>query len=480
MGKARAFLEIPRRDPGYRPRAERICDFHEVEQRLDDAALRDQAARCMNCGIPFCHGCGCPLGNLIPEWNELVYRGRWREALDLLYLNNNFPEFTGRVCPAPCEAACTAGLHDAAVTIRQLELAIIEKGYATGYLVPRPPATRTGRSVAVIGSGPAGLAAADELNHHGHLVTIYEQDRLPGGLLRYGIPDFKLAKTVIDRRLALMAAEGVVFENGVTVGRDLSPHFLCRRHHALLLAIGARRPRDLAVPGRELAGIHFALDFLAQQNRRLAGELPPDQGIIATNRQVVVLGGGDTGADCIGTAIRQGARSVVQLEILPEPPATRAPTTPWPMWPYQKRSSSSHGEGGERHWNMATKRLVGHNGSVARIEGTKVNWEYDADGRPTRMTELPNAEFSLPADLVLIAMGFTGPEPEGVIAQLGLELNARGGIAVDTNGMTSRPGVFAAGDAAHGASLVVQAIASGRRLAAAIATWLEAPSHPLP
>ncbi len=472
MGKPRAFLEVPRRDPGYRPRAERVQDWREVEQRLDDAALREQASRCMDCGIPFCHGCGCPLGNVIPEWNEMVHQGRWRDAVDLLYATNNFPEFTGRICPAPCEAACTAGLHEQAVSIRQVELTVIEKAYAEGYIQPRPPARRTGRTVAVIGSGPAGLAAADQLNRLGHQVTVYEQDPRPGGLLRYGIPDFKLEKRVVDRRLDLMAAEGVVFENGVAVGRDIAPEFLRRRFDALCLAVGARQPRDLDVPGRDLAGIHFAMDFLAQQNRRLAGDIVTDDAITAKDLRVVVIGGGDTGSDCVGTSIRQGAASVVQLEILPEPPEARHASTPWPQWPYQKRSSSSHHEGCERRWSVVTKKFVGRKGRVNRLDGVAVDWATDADGRPVRMSETPDSAFSLPADLVLLAMGFTGPAKDGLAERLGLALDARGCLAVNPDGMTSVPGIFAAGDAVSGASLVVRAIAAGRQLALSIDAWL--------
>jgi glutamate synthase (NADPH/NADH) small chain len=472
MGKPRAFLDVPRRDPGYRPRDERTQDFREVEQRLDDAALREQASRCMDCGIPFCHGCGCPLGNVIPEWNEMVFQGRWQEAANLLYATNNFPEFTGRICPAPCEAACTAGLHEQAVAIRQVELAVIEKAYAEGYIQPRPPARRTGKTVAVIGSGPAGLAAADQLNRMGHQVTVYEQDARPGGLLRYGIPDFKLEKTVVDRRIALMAAEGVTFENGVAAGRDIAPTFLRRRFDALCLAIGARQPRDLKVPGRDLAGIHFAMDFLAQQNRRIAGYLGDDAAISAAGLRVVVIGGGDTGSDCVGTAIRQGAASVTQLEIMPEPPEARHESTPWPQWPYQKRTSSSHQEGCERRWSVVTKKFIGRKGRVNRLAGVAVAWATDADGRPVRMSETPASDFSLPADLVLLAMGFTGPAKDGLAEALGLALDARGCLAVDANGMTSAPGIFAAGDAVSGASLVVRAIAAGRSLAVNIDAWL--------
>ncbi|MFZ2655322.1 MAG: glutamate synthase subunit beta [Victivallales bacterium] len=473
MGKPRGFIEIPRKEPGYRPKEERILDFNEVEKRLNDEELREQAARCMDCGIPFCHGCGCPLGNVIPEWNDLVYHGHWKEALELLYSTNNFPEFTGRICPALCEAACTVGLNSEPVSIRQIEINLIEKGYKEGYIVPRPPERRTGTKVAVVGSGPAGLAIADQLNHMGHSVTVFEQDQKIGGILRYGIPDFKLDKKIIRRRIDLMSAEGIVFETGVSIGRDMSANYLLSRFDAVCLACGSREPRDLNIPGRDLDGVYLAMSFLTQQNKRIGRESFACKEISAKDKKVVVIGGGDTGSDCVGTSIRHGASSVVQIEIMPKPPETRDPSTPWPQWPYVIRTSSSHKEGCERMWNVMTKSFESENGKLKGLNCVKVEWETDLLGRPKAFKEVPNSEFNIPADLALISMGFTGVEKKGMISDIGIKLAKNGTIAIDENGMTNVKGVFAAGDAVAGASLVVRAIAAGRDLAEKVNKYLE-------
>lgn len=474
MGNPRGFIEIDRQEPGYRPKEERINDFKEVEKQLSPSQIAKQAERCMDCGIPFCHGCGCPLSNLIPEWNELVAEGQWEEAFKLLKSTNNFPEFTGRICPAPCEAACTAGLNGEPVTIRQIELNIIETAYEKGYFKPEPPETRTGYKVAVVGSGPAGLALADCLNKMGHQVTVYEKNKKPGGLLRYGIPDFKLEKSIIDRRLKIMIEEGVNFENGVCIGEDIFMEYLQNKFDAIAITVGSEIPRDLPIPGRDLAGIHFAMDFLVQQNRRVAGEKLVGKRINAKGKKVVVIGGGDTGSDCVGTSIRQGAESVTQIEIMPEPPAKRSEYTPWPEWPYSLRTSSSHKEGCERQWDVMTKRFVGKKGKITGIDAVKVKWDIDKNGRPCNMKEVADSEFHLEADLVLLAMGFTGPlqQEDGPIKKLDLKIDDRGNILVDKNGMSSVDGVFAAGDAASGASLVVRAMIAGRELARGIDRYL--------
>jgi glutamate synthase (NADPH/NADH) small chain len=465
MGNPKGFLEVKRKEPGYRPVKERVGDFKEVEQRLSEEEIKKQASRCMDCGIPFCHGSGCPLRNLIPEWNDLVYKNRWKEALDLLLATNNFPEFTGRICPALCEASCTVGINAEPVCIRQVELSLVEKGFKEGYISPKPPKTRSGKRVAVVGSGPAGLAVADELNKMGHLVTVFERDNYAGGLLRYGIPDFKLDKHVVQRRVDLMAAEGVSFETGVHVGLDISAKYLLKRFDAVCITIGARAPRDLKAPGRELAGVHFALDFLWQQNCRVCGQPFDVADINAAGKKVLVIGGGDTGSDCVGTSVRHGALSVTQIEILPKPPENRADSTPWPAWPYQLRTSSSHKEGCERLWDVATKSFEGENGVLKRVHAIKVAWEFDAHGRPSKMKEIPGSEFVIEADLAFLAMGFTGPERDGILSQFGVEYDKRGNVLTDASLMTTQKGVFAAGDVVSGASLVVRAMAAGRQLA---------------
>lgn len=420
----------------------------------------------MDCGIPFCNT-GCPLGNLIPEWNDAIYRDRIDEAIASLHATNNFPEVTGRVCPAPCEAACVLGINDDPVSIKLIEKSIADRAFAEHLVIPHPPTSRTGKRVAVIGSGPAGLAAAQQLNRAGHTVVVFEQaDRL-GGLLTYGIPDFKLEKSIIERRLAQMREEGVEFRTNTAIGVDVHTQQLRQEYDAVCVAVGSRHPRDLPLPGRELHGIHFAMDFLEQSNRRVAGEsIPDEKAIIATGKDVVVIGGGDTGSDCIGTSHRQGARSVASLEIMPRPPEERAPSTPWPEWPLMLRSSSSHEEGGERHWSVSTESFGGSDGRVTHLNGVAVELR---DGRFQRVD---GSEFKLKADLVLLAMGFLHPERPGLLEQLGAELDARGNIKVDGGFMTTAPGVFAAGDCQRGQSLVVWAIADGRKAARGIDLYL--------
>ena len=472
MGDVTGFIEFPRVEVGHRPVAERIRDWREIDLPLVEKALRQQAARCMDCGVPFCHGAGCPVRNRIPEFNDLVFRNRWREAAENLHSTNNFPEITGRVCPAPCEAACTLAINSNAVSIKQIEYQIAERAFAEGWLKPLRPETRTGKKVAVIGSGPAGLAAAQQLTRAGHEVVVFEKDLRPGGLLRFGIPDFKLAKHILDRRLEQMTAEGTVFEPAVQVGVDISGRYLRTMFDAVCLTMGAGEPRPLAVPGAELPGVHFAMEFLSQQNRRLAHEPVPgdEHSIVATGKHVVVVGGGDTGSDCVGTSIRQGAASVHQFEILPQPPEGRNPETPWPFWPKIMRSSSSHEEGCHRRWSILTKRfLPGPSGQVATLEGCEVRWTAGPKG--FRMEELPGTQFTLRADLVLLAMGFLHVVHSGLIEQLGVELDGRGNV-VARDGVTNQKGIFAAGDTSRGASLVVHAINEGRRVAATIDRWL--------
>ena len=426
----------------------------------------------MNCGIPFCHS-GCPLGNLIPDWNDLVYRGKWKEALDALHSTNNFPEFTGRICPAPCEAACTLSINNDPVTIEYIEKAISERGWAEGWIVPHPPTWRSGKSVAVVGSGPSGLAAAAQLNHAGHLVTLYERNEVIGGLLRLGIPDFKLEKDVVQRRVDQMAAEGVTFVTNAYIGQNVPVSELKEKFDAIVLTGGSTVPRDLDVPGRELNGIHPAMDYLTMQNRTNTGvEFPESERISATGKHVVILGGGDTGADCLGTAHRQGALSVHQFELLPEPPVERATNNPWPQWPLILRSASAHEEGGVRDYNIQTKSFAGSNGQVTKLHGIRLEWGApDETGRPT-MKELEGTEFEIDADLVLFALGFLHPEKNGMLDDLGVELDARGNVSTNSDRMTSVPGVFAAGDMHRGQSLVVWALAEGRQAAHGVDKYL--------
>jgi glutamate synthase (NADPH/NADH) small chain len=473
MGKATGFLEHPRAPAPMRPVGERRRDWHEVQGNLAPEQARTQGARCMDCGIPFCNS-ACPLGNLIPDWNDLVFRDKWEDALARLHSTNNFPEFTGLVCPAPCEAACVLGINDDPVTIKQIEWEISRRGWEEGWIRPVLPARRTGRSVAVVGSGPAGLAASQQLNRAGHTVTVFEKSDRIGGLLRYGIPEFKLEKWIVDRRLDQMREEGVLFQAGVHVGVDLHVAELRRNFDAVLLCLGSEQPRDLPVEGRDLRGVHFAMEFLTQQNRRCQGDaLDPAQDILATGRHVVILGGGDTGSDCVGTSHRQGARSVTSIELLERPPDQRAPETPWPLWPLVFRTSSSHEEGGEREYAVLTKRLEGEGGRVARLHAVRVRFGApDGSGRP-RLEEIPGSEFSLPADLVLLAMGFVHPVHEHLVAGLGARLDPRGNLLADTRSFaTSEPGVFAAGDCRRGQSLVVWALWEGREAARAVDAYL--------
>ena len=470
MAKAKGFLEFKRQSAAYRPVEERIHDYNEIEIPLTPDALRQQAARCIDCGIPFCHGTGCPVRNMIPEFNDLVYQGRWRQACEVLHATNNFPEITGRVCPAPCEASCTLAINDTPVTIRHIEYQIVERGFAEGWILPLKAPQKTDKRVAVIGSGPAGLAAAQQLARAGHKVTIFERDQYPGGLLRYGIPDFKLEKNVIERRLQQMTEEGVEFQTGVSVGEDLSASYMSKRYDAICLATGACQPRDLAVPGRGFENIAFAMDFLKRQNKINFGEATANgEGLNARDKHVIVIGGGDTGSDCVGTSRRQGAASITQLEILPQPPVERPADTLWPMWPRTMRTSSSHQEGCERMWSVTTTRFSGTETRVSQVHCVKVEWVKK--NNQWKVVEIPGTEFTLPADLVLLAMGFVHVEHGPLVTGLSLELDERGNLKTQ-NFQTSNPMVFAAGDAVSGASLVVRAIDGGRLAAAAIDTWL--------
>jgi glutamate synthase (NADPH/NADH) small chain len=471
VGKITGFLEIHRHKPPARPVAERVRDWREVYLPYPAQDLRDQGARCMDCSIPFCHQ-GCPLGNLIPEWNDLVYRDRWREAIERLHATNNFPEFTGRLCPAPCEGSCVLEINDDPVTIKSIENAIIERAFEEGWIAAQPPLERTGKRVAVVGSGPAGLAAADQLNRVGHLVTVFERADRIGGLLRYGIPEFKMEKRVLDRRLALLEQEGIVFRTGMDIGRTVPIDEVRQSFDAMLLAGGATAPRNLPVPGRELAGIHFAMDYLTQQNQRCEGDAIDESDVIsARGRRVVIIGGGDTGADCLGTAHRQGALSVHQFELLARPPAGRAPENPWPEWPNIFRVAPANEEGGERRYAVSTEGFSGDaNGRVAKLHGVDVRMIRE-DGQ-TRFEKVPGSEFDMDVDLVLLAMGFTGPERQGVISSLGVRLTERGNVWRDERWMTSVPGVFTAGDMQRGQSLIVWAIAEGRAAARGIDLYL--------
>ena len=463
MGNPKAFINIPRKDAGYRPINERIYDFGEVEQTLNREDRKLQASRCMDCGIPFCHW-GCPLGNKMPEWQDLIYKGQWKEAVDNLHETNNFPDFTGRICPAPCEKSCVLALHDAPVTIRENEAAVTEVAFIEGMIKARPPKTRTGKKVAVIGSGPAGLAAAQQLNRKGHHVTIFEKDNGFGGLLRYGIPNFKLNKNIIDRRLAQLEEEGIEFKPNTEVGKDISGKEIMKNFDAVCLSIGAGHPRDIQPEGRDLKGIYFAMDFLSQQNQLIMGETVAEKDIIsAKDKQVLVIGGGDTGSDCVGTSIRQGALKVTQIEILPQPPVGKNPETPWPFYPTILKTSSSHQEGCARKWALNTKQFVGVKGQLTEVIVEEVEWSKDESGRmnmtPTGKTD------TIKADLVFLALGFIHPVHEGLLTELGVNFDGRGNVAIDKENKSNVAKVFAAGDAAMGASLVVRAIASGRKVA---------------
>jgi len=466
MGNPKGFLEIGRVGFERRPVEERIQDWNEVYKEFPEDKLKAQASRCMDCGVPFCHQ-GCPLGNIIPDWNDLVYRGQWQEALLRLLATNNFPEFTGRLCPAPCEGSCVLGINADPVTIKNIEVMIIDRAFKEGIVRPRRPVRRTGKAVAIVGSGPAGLAAAAQLNQAGHWVTVYERDDRIGGLLRYGIPEFKMEKKILDRRLNIMLEEGVMFRTNANVGVNVSVEELRREFDAILLAGGATAPRDLQVPGRELKGVYFAMEFLPLQNKRCEGDNIPDADFIsAKDQRVVIIGGGDTGADCLGTVHRQGCRSVVQFEILPKPPGERAADNPWPNWPNIFRTSSAHEEGGGREYCVLTTKLTGRNGHVEQLHVIRVEFE----GR--NMREIPGTEFTIDADLVLLAMGFLGPEKKGMLDQLGVVINERGNVATNAEKMTNIPGVFAAGDMSRGQSLIVWAIREGRQAARFIDKYL--------
>ncbi|MBF0308941.1 MAG: glutamate synthase subunit beta [Magnetococcales bacterium] len=479
MGKTTGFMDYERESPPLRPVAERVRDWDELYQPFGQERLRQQAARCMDCGIPFCHN-GCSLNNIIPQWNDWVFRGRWEEALETLHRTNNFPEFTGRVCPAPCEASCVVGINREPVTIRLIEKNIIEEGFKRDLVRPLPPLSKTGKKVAVVGSGPAGMAAAQQLVRAGHDVVLFEKNERAGGLLRFGIPDFKLEKWVIDRRLGQMEAEGLTIRCGVNVGVDLSVETLRRDFEAVVLTGGSEAARDLPIPGRELKGIHQAMTFLAQQNRLLAG-LAIAEPISVEGKKVVVIGGGDTGADCVGVSVRQGATSVTQLELLPKPPKERSPDTPWPMWPHMMRTSTSHEEGCERVWSILTKRFVSDDhGNVKGLDCIEVRWKQEEMGGRPVMSEVAGGERDFEADVVLLAMGFLHPVHQGLLQGLGVELDARGNVKIDPNGMSSLPGVFAAGDMATGQSLVLKAIGSGRNAARGVDAWLRGGESILP
>ena len=476
MGKPTGFMESGRQPPERRPIVERKGDYQELYLDWPEAAVREQGSRCMDCAVPFCH-MGCPLGNVIPEFNHHVYQGEWERALHVLLSTNNFPEFTGRICPAPCEASCVLSINADPVTIEYIEKEISDRGYQEGWIVPQPPDERTGKKVAVVGSGPAGLAAAQQINRAGHWVTVLERANYIGGLLMLGIPDFKLDKHVVNRRIQLMADEGIEFRTGINVGVDYPVKDLLEEYDAVCLTGGSTHARDLPVPGRELDGIHLAMDYLPQQNKLLAGEeIDPEGHITAEGKRVVILGGGDTGADCLGTAHRQGAEVVYQFELLPEPPEERQPNNPWPQWPMILRSSAAHEEGGIRDYNILTKSFSGNNGQLKKLHAVRVEWIAGEDGR-FNMNEVPGSDMEVETDLVLLAMGFLHPEHDGMLTDLGVELDPRGNVKVDENKMTNIPGVFAGGDMARGQSLVVWAIAEGREVARGVDQYLVGASN---
>ena len=469
MADPRGFLKYKREGPQRRPVDLRVKDWKELYEPFPDEKLKIQGARCMDCGVPFCQSsAGCPVVNLIPEWNDLVHRGRWKDALKALHATNNFPEFTGRLCPAPCESACVLGINSDPVSIRVIEWNIIDKGFEEGWVEPVLPVVSSGKRVAIIGSGPAGLAAAQQLVRSGHGVTVLEKADRIGGLLRYGIPDFKMEKWVLERRLEQMRKEGVTFETGVCVGVDITVQTLRRDYDAVLLAMGAEQPRDLPVPGRDLKGVHLAMDYLTQQNKRVAGDTVLGEQISAQGKRVLIIGGGDTGSDCLGTAHRQGCVEAHQFELLPEPPPTRAESTPWPLWPMQLRTSHAHEEGCDREWSISTTKFSGQNGQVTKLHASRVKFEHG------KVIPVPGSEIEMDVDLVFLAMGFVGPVKSGLLDSLGLQYDPRGNVAVDERFMTNVDGVFATGDTKRGASLIVWAIAEGRKSAAGIHQYLQA------
>ena len=475
MGKPTGFLEFTRELPVKRPAAERTKDYKEFVERYPSEKLHQQASRCMNCGVPFCNN-GCPLGNVIPEFNDAVYRQNWEEAYEILAATNNFPEFTGRICPAPCESACVLGINQPPITIEEIEKHIIEIAFEKGLVQPKNFFLGTGKKVAVVGPGPAGLAAADQLNQAGHNVTVFERDAAPGGLLRYGIPDFKLEKWVIDRRLQLLEAEGVTFQCNAEVGRNIDINDLLREYHALVLAGGATIPRDLNIPGRALKGVHFAMDFLKQQNKRVSGEVVSGEAITAKDKNVIVIGGGDTGSDCVGTSHRQGAASVLQFELLPKPPEIRTAYMPWPTFPMVLKTTSSHEEGGLRHWAIATKAFIEDGaGNLKALLVADLEWSTAKDGRPAHFEEVPHSEREIPCELALLALGFLHPQQEGLLDQLEVQLDEKGNVRADEkNYQTSIAKIFTAGDMRRGQSLVVWAINEGRECARRVDAYLTA------
>lgn len=473
MGKPTGFLEFTRELPGKKAPRERVQNYNEFVERLSDTKLNEQSARCMNCGVPFCHS-GCPLGNIIPEFNDAVYHKDWKEAYEILTSTNNFPEFTGRICPAPCESACVLGINQPPVAIEEIERHIIEIAFDKGLVQAKAPRIRTGKKVAVIGSGPAGLAAAAQLNYAGHQVTVFERDDAPGGLLRYGIPDFKLEKWVIDRRVKVMEEEGVTFQCNANVGVNVSVNDLLREYNAIVLAGGSTIPRDLNIPGRQLKGVHYAMDFLKQQNKRVSNRAVSGEDILATDKHVVVIGGGDTGSDCVGTSNRHGAKSITQIELMPKPPGERTPYMPWPTYPMVLKTSSSHEEGADRHWAIGTKEFVGDdNGNLKGLKLVDLQWSLGVDGRPGGFTEVPGSEREVPCELAFLAMGFLHPQHTGLLDDLGVEKDERGNVKAGEKAFqTSIPKVFAAGDMRRGQSLVVWAISEGRECARKVDEFL--------
>ncbi len=470
MGKLTGFKEFDRKNYNKREVEERIKDYKEVYIPLTSEEISEQASRCMNCGTPFCNW-GCTLGNIVPDWNDMIYRDEWEKAYKRLSLTNNFPEFTGRVCPALCEAACTLGINRKSVSVREVELSIIERAFKEGWVKANTPRVRTGKKIAVVGSGPSGLAAAAELNYAGHEVTVFEKDEKLGGLLRYGIPDFKLEKHIVDRRIKVMEEEGVNFKTGIDVGQDITGQELLDSYDSIVLTGGSSVPRDLKMEGREFKGIHFAMEYLSQQNKKVSGEKFKEENIDAKDKTVVVIGGGDTGSDCVGTAVRQGAKKVYQFEIMPKPPVERDDTMPWPTYPRTLKTSTSHEEGCEREWNIVTKKVVEKEGKVSELIAARVEWTTDESGR-MNMVEVPNSEFKIDADLIFLAMGFLHPKHEGLLKDLEVEIDERGNVKTNEEGMTSINKVFSAGDMSTGQSLVVKAIHGGREVAKNVDKYL--------